>query len=81
MRTIKKVIKVQEIELTVYDRGEKKEKVLTVTIAEGQEVPKQAGNQTLLESKILSEKDVTYTMTPETFMKYATPQKPEEKTE
>jgi hypothetical protein len=77
MRTIKKVIKVQEIELSVYDREKKEEKVLTVSIAEGQEIPKSAGNEVLLESKVLSEKNVVYTMTPDVFMKYATAEKTE----
>lgn len=77
MRTIKKVIKVQEIELSVYDREKKEEKVLTVSIAKGQEIPKSAGNEVLLESKVLSEKNVVYTMTPDVFMKYATAEKTE----
>jgi hypothetical protein len=72
MRTIKKTIKVQEIQCTIYDRVNKKESVATYIVPETHSLPETPDNCVLLESKVLSEKEVIYVMSPETFIEHAT---------
>jgi hypothetical protein len=72
MRNIKKKIKVQEVECVIYDRNTKQERTEKYTVAEVQKMPTLPENCVLLEQKVLTEKEVTYSMKPETFVEHAT---------
>jgi hypothetical protein len=73
MRNIKKKITVKTVVRYYYDRTTKEEKSDTVEIAEDQEAPALPPNCFLIENEAIYEKQVVYTMSPETFIKYATP--------
>jgi hypothetical protein len=72
MRNLKKKIKVQEVECVLYDRIVKEERTEKFTVAEVQKMPKLPENCILVEQRVLSEKEVVYSMTPETFVEHAT---------
>lgn len=72
MRNIKKRITTKTIVRYFYDRAAKDEKSDTVTVSEYQAAPELPENCILIECQTVSENETTYTMTPETFMKYAT---------
>jgi len=72
MRNIKKSIKVREVECVIYDRVAKEERTEKYNVAEVQEIPKLQENCILIEQKVISEKEVVYTMTPEKFVEHAT---------
>jgi hypothetical protein len=72
MRSIKKTIKVREVECVIYDRNAKSERIATFTVPEVNELPSMPDNCILIEHKVLSEKEVTYSMKPETFFEHAT---------
>jgi hypothetical protein len=72
MRNIRKSIKVREVECLIYDRTAKAERAEIVKVAEVEEMPKLPENCILIEQKVLSEKEVVYSMTPGTFVAHAT---------
>jgi hypothetical protein len=72
MRNIKKKIKVREVECVLYDRASKEERKQVFKVPETQEQPTLPENCVLLEQRTLSEKEVSYSMTPETFIEHAT---------
>jgi hypothetical protein len=72
MRNIKKKILVQEVECTMYDKKAKKEITEVFTVAEVAEMPPIPETCVLLEKKVLSEKEVVYTLTPAAFVANAT---------
>lgn len=71
MRNIKKRFKVQVTECTYYDRNGKEEKTSDVEVLEGS-MPELPENCVLLDSKVIYEKEIDFSMTPETFIKHAT---------
>lgn len=84
MRAITKIIKVRQVECTIYDRTAKEERVELHTVAETSKMPTIPENCILIEQKILSEKEVKFSMSPEKFValaekaELATEQKTEE---
>lgn len=72
MRTIRKPIKVREYEQVLYNRESKEEMTVTIKVTEVEAFPLPPENCVILEQTKLSEKEVVYTMTPETYVKYAT---------
>lgn len=74
MRTIKKTIKVHQVEVVIYDRKTKEERTETYMVSEGTERPPIPEGCVRIEQKAIpgTEKEVVYTMSPETFMKHAT---------
>jgi hypothetical protein len=74
MRNIKKTIKVREVEVVMYDRVAKEERTETFKVSEVEKLPSLPENCILVEQKDVpgSEKEVVYSMTPETFVKHAT---------
>jgi hypothetical protein len=73
MRNIKKSIKVCEVECTIYDRVAKEERTIKMNIAEIDKSPDLPENCILIERKTIAEKEVVYKMSPDVFVKYATP--------
>ena len=73
MRNIKKSIKVREVEVVMYDRVAKEERAETFKVSEVEKLPALPENCVLIEQKEIpgSEKEVVYSMTPETFVKHA----------
>lgn len=72
MRSIKKTLRVKEVQLTVYDTIAKSEKVINTTVSEvekGAELPEGC---VLVSAMVTGEKEVTYKMTPQDFVKHAT---------
>lgn len=78
MRTIKKTITVKTIEQTIYNRTTKVEEVKKFDVAEFQETPTAEPDCVVLDTKVLEEKEIVYTMSPETFFKNATLELPTE---
>jgi hypothetical protein len=72
MRTIKKSITVKTVEQTLYNRTAKLETTRTFNVSEAENEPTLPENCVLLEQKTVSEKEVVYQMSPETFVKHAT---------
>lgn len=72
MRNIKKTIKVRKMNITVYDRVAKEERTITVIVPEVHKTPEIPHNCVLIEEAIVEEKEVTYSMSPETFVEHAT---------
>jgi hypothetical protein len=73
MRKLKKVLKVKTLECTMYDRTLGKERTETVTFSEVEKQPSLPENCYLIDSMVTEEKEVTYEMDMETFVKHATP--------
>lgn len=72
MRAIKKVVKMQTINVTYYDRITKAEITRTVKRSEFDETPLVGENEILIESTVLEEKEVKLTMSPSVYLKHAT---------
>lgn len=72
MRNIKKTIKVRKVALTIYDRVAKEERTMTLIVPEVHKVPEIPHNCVLIEEKVVEEKEVVYSMSPETFVEHAT---------
>ncbi len=72
MRNIKKSINVKTVVRYLYDRAAKQEITDTVTVADSAEMPPLPENCVLIEQQTVSEKEVVYTMTPQTFLAHAT---------
>lgn len=62
---------VKTVTRTLYDRAEKTEKSETITIADGAAAPALPDNCVLIEEQTISEKEVTYIMTPSVFIENA----------
>lgn len=75
MRNIRKTMKVKEVQLTVYDTILKTEQVIETTVTEAGENANIPEGCVLISAKTLNEKEVTYKMTPQEFVKYATIEK------
>lgn len=73
MRNIKKSIKVREVEVVMYDRVKKEERAEKFTVSEVEKLPALPENCVLIEQNDIpgTEKEVVYSMTPETFVKHA----------
>jgi hypothetical protein len=65
-------MKVKTVECTIYDRTTKQERVETIKVSEVEKQPELPENCVLLDSKVIEEKEVVYSMSPETFVKHAT---------
>lgn len=72
MRNIRKKLHVKEVKVTVYDTTDKLEKLIEGTVSEvenGIELPEGCVK---ISEEVVSEKEVTYKMTPQEFVKHAT---------
>jgi hypothetical protein len=73
MRSIRKVVKVDTIVRTLYDRVAKQEREETINVPEGLKTAEPLPeNCILVEEKVIESKTVKYAMSPETFFTYAT---------
>jgi hypothetical protein len=70
MRNIKKKITVRDMEVTMYDRVKKEERTETFKVSAVEKLPALPENCILIEQKVIpgTEKEVVYSMTPETFV-------------
>jgi phosphoglycerate dehydrogenase-like enzyme len=73
MRNIKKTIKVHDVEVTLYDRVAKEERKEVVKVTELDKLPKIPENCVIIEQHDIpgTEKEVIYSMSPETFVAHA----------
>lgn len=71
MRNIKKTLKVKEVQMVVYDTVKKCETVLSCKLSEAEKEPQIPEGCVLVSVSVISEKEVTYKMTPQDFVKYA----------
>lgn len=75
MRNIRKTMKVKEVEVKVYDTRDKLEKLIEATVSEVESGVQLPEGCVLISEKVVSEKEVTYKMTPQEFVKHATIEK------
>lgn len=72
MRTIKKTLKVKEVEAVIYDTVVKQERTVNLTVTEIEKEMKLPQDCVLISSKVIDEKEVVYKMSPLDFIKFAT---------
>jgi hypothetical protein len=75
MRNIRKTMKVKEVEVRFYDTKDKLEKLIETTVSEVESGVQLPEGCVMISEKVLSEKEVTYKMTPQNFVKHATIEK------
>jgi hypothetical protein len=72
MRNIKKVLNTKTVERLMYDYDKKEEVTATVTYSEVETAPEKPENCIIIKETVIEEKEVTYSMSPATFVKHAT---------
>lgn len=71
MRNIRRKLKVRDIEVTVYDSAEKKEKTITASLSEVEEGVKVPEGCAVISEKVINEREVIFRMSPQTFVEHA----------
>lgn len=72
MRNLRKTLKVRDLKIKYYDPSDKLEKLLETTVSEVENEVELPRGCVKLSEQVLSEREVVFRMTPQTFVKHAT---------